>query len=444
MPASVASEAVAEHPRADRYGDALPKGAIARLGTLRHGHIGRVSNVAFTPDGRYVVTRDDLSALIWDARTGRLLRRFPDDLPKKETALLNDDAATGRHAAADKLPRTLLPSGRNWPEEANRLEMLRDRRLLDRDGKPAFEKMHGEIHEVHESPGGRYVGVTGIMCGVVRQGIPWLGLWDGVTRRLIVGLDTTKEGVESIGGFSADGRTFVSTSRRTGTIRLWESATGRERVHLVGHLRGEDVTVGFRSDGRVLVSGGSDTQVFLWDVTGRSPDGVRHETRHSRERMRDLWKALAGDDAAEAYRAIWALIDAPAQTVTWMREHLPPIAPVQPRQLARLIADLDSDEFAVRSKATEELERLGELAEKALRGRLAGKPTLECRRRCEELLAKLSVLSGERLRAVRAVEVLEHLGAAEARTLLEKWRRGAPQARLTQEARAALERLAAP
>jgi hypothetical protein len=43
---------------------------------------------------------------------------------------------------------------------------------------------------------------------------------------------------------------------------------------------------------------------------------------------------------------------------------------------------------------------------------------------------------------VRAVEALEHAGTAEAKALLEALAAGMPEARLTQEARATLRRLA--
>jgi hypothetical protein len=48
---------------------------------------------------------------------------------------------------------------------------------------------------------------------------------------------------------------------------------------------------------------------------------------------------------------------------------------------------------------------------------------------------------GERLRAVRAVEALERSASTEARGLLRALAAGVPQARLTREARAALDRL---
>jgi hypothetical protein len=114
----------------------------------------------------------------------------------------------------------------------------------------------------------------------------------------------------------------------------------------------------------------------------------------------------------------------------------------EPR-VARLIADLDSEQFAVRRRASEGLRELGEVAGPALREALAGRPTPEARRRLERLVTDLSapVTSPERLRALRAVEALEKSGASEARQLLAKLAGGTPEARLTREARAALERL---
>jgi hypothetical protein len=109
----------------------------------------------------------------------------------------------------------------------------------------------------------------------------------------------------------------------------------------------------------------------------------------------------------------------------------------------RLVADLDSDTFATRVKASKELEALGEAAAGALRRALKDKPSLEVHKRIEALLKRLRppVTAGETLRALRAVAVLEDIGDAECRKLLKALAGGAAEARLTGDAKAALARL---
>src|SRR5262249_50791298 len=104
----------------------------------------------------------------------------------------------------------------------------------------------------------------------------------------------------------------------------------------------------------------------------------------------------------------------------------------------------DSDSFVVREKAVQELEKLTELARPALQQALAGKPTLETRRRLEHLLKKLDqpIRDPEVLRTLRALEVLEHHDGPEVRTILETLAGGGAAARLTEEAKASRERLA--
>ncbi len=92
-------------------------------------------------------------------------------------------------------------------------------------------------------------------------------------------------------------------------------------------------------------------------------------------------------------------------------------------------SDLNSAQFVVRQQATDAIAALGDLAQPALEKHLVQAPSLEVRQRVEQLLARLDASRSP-------------LGTPEAEQLLLNLARGAPEARLTQEAKAALDRLA--
>jgi hypothetical protein len=108
--------------------------------------------------------------------------------------------------------------------------------------------------------------------------------------------------------------------------------------------------------------------------------------------------------------------------------------------VAEALRNLDSSRFSVRDQATKELEKLGEAAELPLRQVLTEKPPLEVRQRVELLLDRLG--GAHQLRQLRSLEVLEQLGNSESRRLLLTLAGGSPQAGLTRNAQAALDRLA--
>lgn len=89
------------------------------------------------------------------------------------------------------------------------------------------------------------------------------------------------------------------------------------------------------------------------------------------------------------------------------------------------------------------LSQWAELAAPALKETLERQPSLETRRRIEKLLAEppLRVRDPEALRCLRSIRILEHIATPEAQQLLQSLATGAPEARLTQEAKASLERL---
>jgi hypothetical protein len=158
-----------------------------------------------------------------------------------------------------------------------------------------------------------------------------------------------------------------------------------------------------------------------------------------------LWSELDSEDAAQADLALWTLTAVPGRSVPFLKDQLSavPRGPKLAEALDELIANLDSEEFTLRVKASAEVARFGTLAEPALKKALEAKPSLEVRRRIEALLELLNKnrWTGMPLQSWRALAVLERIGTDDARQLLERLAKGDPDARLSQEAVAALERL---
>ncbi len=239
--------------------------------------------------------------------------------------------------------------------------------------------------------------------------------------------------------FSPDER-YLAVARNTPVIHLWDVLAGREVGRLEGH-EGGVASLLFTRDGKHLISGGTDTTALTWDLDRltQSPPA----TRLKAEEREALWADLAGKDATRAFTAIRKLCASPEGAVGLLKERLRPTRPVDPRRLARLVADLQSDEFASRRKAQTELEGLGELASAALRKALADDPPLDLRQRLERLLkrAEKGPLPGQ-MRELRGVEVLELIGSKAARQVLDDLAGGAPGTRLTRQAGGAARRLA--
>lgn len=244
--------------------------------------------------------------------------------------------------------------------------------------------------------------------------------------------------------FSPDGKALAWTGSRAPTVHLVELATGRERHAFTGH-KGGVWALAFSADGRTLISGSSDTSSLVWDLTGRLVEKSARGKPLAGVELDACWKDLAGADAARAFQAIRRLAASPHEAVPLLLKHLQAVPAVDENRLVRLIAGLDSDQFDLRQKASKELEKLGELAAPACRKALEQKPSAEVRRRLDALLKKQKHetwnLSADRLRMVRAIEALEYMATREAKQVLATLAKGASEARLTQEAKATLERL---
>ena len=80
------------------------------------------------------------------------------------------------------------------------------------------------------------------------------------------------------------------------SIRLWELPSGQE-------IRRFEVeqnwvwSLAFSPDGRTLASGGGDSTILLWDLTGRRGDGFLQPARLTPGEVDKLWTDLSGEAA---------------------------------------------------------------------------------------------------------------------------------------------------
>jgi WD40 repeat protein len=238
--------------------------------------------------------------------------------------------------------------------------------------------------------------------------------------------------------FSPDGK-LLAAIQHHGGVCLWDVATGT-LLRRVANGTGRATSFCFASDSNSLAVAGSETTVIVWDLQALLAAPTAETA--SRKTLEALWIDLASGDALKAGKAMDRLRQAGPAATAWLKGRLKPIAPPDDYLLPKLLADLDSNEFGARERASQELERLGDLAVPALRQRLRSAPPLETARRVGQLLARLEGPTADTnvLRLLRAVEVLEDVGGHDAHAALERLTRGMPGHRVTDAARAALRR----
>jgi WD40 repeat protein len=287
----------------DRYGDLLPEGVVARLGTVRLRGPGVGPVVAYSPDGKRIATGDSTGIALWDARTGAALSFLP--LSTQAEPLSGYTAirslafsADGRdlvgvfegghavhwplggnsrrlvEAGFEPLSATFMPDGQQVIVVGSKEIRVVDigTGLVTRCWRDGAAPPPGRVHTVTFadaalSPDGKVLAVTEIVvmagrCGDLFSRPVWLRLFDVASGEELVRLDI---GAESV-AFSADGQTLAVQGDdmirlldpSTGTIRSsWPAASDEH----YGLLFGTPKSLAFSHDGRWLAVGGS-----LYDV----------------------------------------------------------------------------------------------------------------------------------------------------------------------------------
>jgi RNA polymerase sigma factor (sigma-70 family) len=425
-----------------------------------------ISECVFSADGKWLVSaKDDNTVRLWDVATGKEARRFPYETRDIRQVQITSNGK--RLVAVGNMYNPGKYQLMAWDVETQKAVVARkvdgvcirvispDANLLvnvTNDGLEICDTWTGKIRAI-------YSGYTGWPCVFSRDSkilaipghhaplkdrVSGVRLVDAATGKLI-SLIKTDQPDFYLFAFSRDGRMLATAHKHA--IRIWQVATGKELfcIKRPENFPGfDDFTfvrsLAFLPDGKALATGMLDSTVLIWDLSAIAKDAAPDLDAKT---LTTLWSELS-EEAPKAYHAIWTLGDSPSQAMPFLKERLKPAEEaeeVDPKQIQRLLTNLDSDEFTTREAAEKELAKLGERIHPALRKVLEGQPSVEVRHRLKAILEEPAVPSGETLRTLRAIQALERIGTKEACEALKKIASGAAYARETQDAKEALERM---
>ncbi|MCG5061342.1 MAG: protein kinase [Limnoraphis sp. WC205] len=244
-------------------------------------HLGSVSAVAFSPDGRTIASGSrDQTVKVWDTKTGALLQNFAGDLSQITSVDFSPDG--GEIAAGSFYWRVL-----EWSLETAELFLP-----LEHQGTVWSVAFSPDEQTIASASGDRTVRV-----------------WDRQTGAIVYNFIDHADIVYSV-VFSPDGKKLISGSKDK-TVKIMDLTTGIVQNSLEGHTD-EVRTVAITSDGQIIVSGGYDDTVRIWDantgqllktLTGHtgdilavaiSPDG-KIIASASKDRTLKIWNLATGE-----------------------------------------------------------------------------------------------------------------------------------------------------
>jgi len=227
-------------------------GIIVRM----EGKKGRYGFACFSSDGKYLISSLYKDCLVWNANTGKLIKKISGHLKNIKSVQVSPTGNTILTGSDDHTAKIRkFPSGEETITLKGYLNNVDEKVLSD-----GYMYWVAFINEIKLSPDGKYIaiGKTGNFAK----------LMEFSTGRVIQTYKGHKGMVISI-DFSKDGK-YIATGSVDGTARIWDVITGELLFTFPEKTTNIAVfSVNFSPDGNLLVTSGWDGRIKIWDlITG--------------------------------------------------------------------------------------------------------------------------------------------------------------------------------
>ena len=244
----------AQQPATDLYGDPLPPGAIARLGTIRFRSGRFPSGLAFLPDSKTFVTvsREDIGIQFWEAETGRLLREISVEPMTVEGFAISRD---GKQFAV---------AGFWYPEDRSQ-GAKGEVRVLDAASGEGIRRFPRDSRDVNRSPLA-FTPDGELLVSLGNEGALRIEEIDSGTEILQQKLERDNSPFLTL---SPNGQSIaVATGPNTRKLYLWKWQAGEEPQQLTTNTeQGGDGSLVFSPDSRhVAWAGTRNDPLHVWEV----------------------------------------------------------------------------------------------------------------------------------------------------------------------------------